>query len=274
LFTNRIDNLQRELKESPSRIVVVWANADVATNIIELAIEVGNILAPSFLWILVAANSTMEIADNPNVDQLSGMLMLRLVTPSLFDIPTNKQLLRDATAIWKKYDPQSYPTDERQIGIFELYAFDAAWLLILAIEKLCQQNPNTCLSFISTASCFSSRLVHSDQLNQIIQTMNFTGVSGYVQFQSNTTDRINSTIAHYIIDNLQPSTAHITKLQVVEVLKFNGSMTNIGRKSVPQWIESGPAIRWPNKSPEPPSAYARLQGTLVISQTILHCAFF
>jgi hypothetical protein len=260
LLTNGIDNLQRQLKESPSRIVIVWAN--VETEIIESAIKVGDIMAPSFLWILIATNLTMPIADNPNVNQLAGMLMLRLVTPSLFHIPTNTELLHQATAIWKKYDPQNYPKDATQIDIFALYAFDAAWLLILAIQRLCQENPSTCLSFTNTSSCFSSKLVNSNALNHIIQTMNFTGISGYVQFQSNTTDRVNSTIAHYVIDNLQPSAADKSKLQVVEVLRLNGSMTNSGDKNVPQWMESGPAIRWPSSSQEPPDDYAQLSGKL------------
>jgi ABC-type branched-subunit amino acid transport system substrate-binding protein len=205
LFTDRIDNFQRQLEESPSRIVLVWANANATTSIIELALEAGNIMAPSFLWILIATNSILQMADYPNVNQLSGMLMVRLVTPKLFYRPTNTELFYNATAIWKKYDPQSYPDDETQIDIFALYAFDAAWSLILAIEKLCQQNASTCLSLMNTSRCFASQLSKRNELNKIIQTMNFIGVSGRVQFQSNTTDRIDGTGAHYIIDNVQPS---------------------------------------------------------------------
>jgi ABC-type branched-subunit amino acid transport system substrate-binding protein len=262
LFTDRIDNFQRQLEESSSRIVLVWANANTTRKIIELALRVGNIMAPSLLWILIAPNSTMQIADNQNVNQLAGMLIVRLVTPNLFNIPTNTELLKNATAIWKEYDPESYPDDETQIDIFALYAFDATWLLILAIEKLCQQNPSTCLSLLNTSYCFASQLSNGNELNKIIQSMRFMGVSGRVQFQSNTTNRIDGTGAYYIIDNVQPSTMDIHKLQVVEVLKLNGTTMNNRRKSAPQWMESVHAIQWPSKSPEPPRDYALLKGKL------------
>ena len=188
--------------------------------------------------------------------------MLRSAIPNLFNIPTNKGLMHDAIAIWKKYDPQNYPLDETQIDIFALYAFDAAWFLILAIEKLCQQYPNTCLSFVNPSNCFGSQLVNHNELHQIMQTMNFTGVSGYVQFQSNTTDRINSTIAPYMIDNLQASAVDVNKLQVVEVLKLNGTITKVERDSTYQWIETGPIIRWPSKATKQPDDYALLKGKL------------
>jgi hypothetical protein len=262
LSTDRIDDLQRQLEESSSRIVVVWADAIATTKILELALEAGNLLAPSFLWILIAPNSPMQMADNQNVNQLSGMLMLRLVTPSLFDIPINTTLLHDAMAVWKQYDPQSYPGDETQIDIYALYTFDAAWLLILAIEKLCQQNPSTCLSSVGNSSCFTSHLVNSNELNHIIQTMNFTGVSGYVQFQSNITDRVDSTTAYYMIDNLQLSASDRNQLQVVEVLKLNGTLMSTDCENASQWMKSGPTIQWPSKLPEPPKDYTRLKGKL------------
>lgn len=259
LSANQIDNFPHQLEESPSRIVIVWANANITTKIIDSALEVGNILAPSFLWILIAPNSTMKIADNQNVNQLTGMLILRLVSPDIFSMPTNTELFHNATAIWKEYHPESYPDDETQIDIFARYAFDAAWLLILAIEELCQRNPSTCLSFSNTSSCFSSQLVNNHDFNEIIQTINFTGVSGHVQFQLNTTDRSDSVTSYYIVDNLQPSIADMNKLEVVEVLKLNGTTTmNIDREHTPQWMESDRAIQWPSRSSVPQRDYARL----------------
>jgi ABC-type branched-subunit amino acid transport system substrate-binding protein len=262
LSTDEIDDLQQQLEKSPSRIVVVWASVNVTTQIIQEALRAGNILAPRFLWILMSPNTTMLTADNQDVNQLSGMLMLRLVTSNLFDISIDTELLNNATDIWKEYDPESYPVDEKRIDTFALYAFDAAWLLILAIEKLCQQNPTTCLSYENSSSCFTSQLVNHEDLNKIIQTMNFTGVSGYVQFQSNTTDRVGSTMADYIIDNLQPLTKDSNKLQIVEVLRLNGTIMDIERDNEPQWEELDATISWPSHSPEPPTDYARLRGKL------------
>ncbi|CAF4497494.1 unnamed protein product [Rotaria socialis] len=57
LFTERIDNLKRQLEESPSRIVIVMAAGNVTTKIIRQSLEVGEVMAPSFLWILTASKT-------------------------------------------------------------------------------------------------------------------------------------------------------------------------------------------------------------------------
>ena len=260
LFTDRIENLRNELEESASRSVIVWADSNTTRKIIDLALREDDILAPSFLWIFIASNSTMQIAHYRNVNQLAGMLILRPVTPDLFSIPTNTSLLHEALTIWNDIERDSYPDNEKQIDIFALYAFDAAWSLILAIKKLCRQYPSTCLSFKNTSSCFTNQLVHGNELNHIMQTMNFSGVSGYIQFQSNITDRINSKIAYYVIDNLQPSAVDSNQLKVVEVLMLNGTTRGIDNDNTSQWIETGPIIRWPSNSSTPPTCYAQLKG--------------
>ncbi|CAF3881406.1 unnamed protein product, partial [Rotaria sp. Silwood1] len=131
LYTNSIDDFRRKLEESPSRIVIIWTDANAATKIINLALKAGNILAPSFLWIFTDLDSNMKFNDK----QLTGMLLIRPVTPQIFNVSTNTTLLKDAVEIWKNYDPQSYPNDETKIDSFALYAFDSAWLLILAFQE-------------------------------------------------------------------------------------------------------------------------------------------
>ena len=267
LSTNRIDDFERQLKESSSRIVVVWANANVTRKIIDLALEIGDIMSPSFLWILIAQNSTLQITENDeHVDQLTGVLMLRQAMPNVFNIPTNTTLMHDVLAIWKTYHSESYPTIENPLDIYALYAFDAAWFLNLAIEKLCEKLPQTCLSpYNHTDSCFASEFILRDELSEIMQTINFLGVSGYVGFQTNKTDRIDSTTAQYVIDNLQPSPIETSALLVIEVLKLNDTTINKHRKNQSHWMETGPMIRWPNGLPESPRGYASLKG---------HCTTF
>jgi hypothetical protein len=106
-----------------------------------------------------------------------------------------------------------------------------------------------------------------------MQTMNFTGVSGHIQFQSNTTDRVGSITAQYIIDNLQPSKNDSNKLEIVEVLRLNGTIIDMERHNEPQWEQSDSTLLWPSHSSEPPKSYTRLEGKLDLGLFIVcsHC---
>ncbi|CAF3594943.1 unnamed protein product [Rotaria sp. Silwood1] len=195
LSTDHIDDLRSQLEESPSRIVIVWADENVTTKIIQLALEAGDILAPSFLWIFTALHSKMQLKDK----QLIGMLLIRPVTPQIFNVSTNTTLLKDAIDIWKNYDNQSYPGDE-------------------------------------------------------------TKIDGYVQFLENATDRLTGSGSHFIIDNLQPSKSNTNELYAEEVLKLNGSTSNLSRDSTTQWISTLNPIRWPTHSGAKPDHYVPLKG--------------
>ncbi|CAF1105003.1 unnamed protein product [Adineta steineri] len=256
LFTDQIENFRHQLEESSSRIVLVWATSEITTNIIELAVKEGNILAPDFLWILTAANLRMQLNDK----QLIGTLLIRSVSPQTFDMPINRTLLKDAIDIWKTYDPQSCHDDDKQIDTYALYAFDSAWMLILAFQELCQQTSTDCSSLVNTSYCFDSRLINRKELHNIMQTMDFLGVSGHIQFHGNTTDRIMHDGLYFLIDNLQLSKANKGELHVVEVLRFNDSTSNINYKSAAQWTESENAIQWPRDSNIVPLHYALLEG--------------
>ncbi|CAF1973022.1 unnamed protein product [Rotaria magnacalcarata] len=274
LLTDTIENLRRQLEVSPSRIVVVMANANVTTKILHLALEAGDILAPSFLWILTAGNSSMSIPHHQNINQLTGILMLRLVPPHTFDISTNTYLLNEALNIWKENDADSFHQNWPQLDVFALYAFDAIWMLILAFQELCQQNATNCLSFENHFDCFANHLTAGNELHRILQTMNFTGVTGLVQFGSNKTDRVDGIGAHYVIENIQPPRANSHRLQIVEVLRLNGTKLNITRNSETEWMPTGNRIRWPRKWDEAPTDYALLKGKTLNITVYISPPFF
>jgi ABC-type branched-subunit amino acid transport system substrate-binding protein len=257
LFTARTNDFRRQLQKSPSRIVIVWATANVTREIINLALKAGNILAPSFLWIFTALHSEIEL----NNKQLAGMLLIRSVAPQAFNILTNTTLLKNATDIWKNHDPESYPGDEAEIESYALYAFDSAWLLILAFQEHCRWKPIDCGSLMNTTHCFDSRLSDRNELHQILQKIDFLGISGRVQFSEDTTDRLTSNGSHFIIDNLQLSKADTDEIRAVEVLTLNGNTSDLHHNSTTQWI-SKHSIIWPIGSSIAPVDYARLIGKL------------
>ncbi|CAF4965444.1 unnamed protein product, partial [Rotaria socialis] len=94
--------LKRQLEESPSRIVIVMAAGNVTTRIIRQSLEVGEVMAPSFLWILTVSNSLADIPNDQNVNQLVGMLMLRQVSPQAFNQLTETNLLNESLNIWEE----------------------------------------------------------------------------------------------------------------------------------------------------------------------------
>lgn len=265
LFTDQIKDFRHRLKESPSRIVLLWATANITTKIIQLAIEEGDVLAPDFLWIMTAPSSQMHFND----EQLTGMLLIRPVSPQAFDIPINQTLLNDAIDIWKTYDPESYTGNENYIDAYALYAFDSAWLLILALNKLCEEEPNDCPTLVNTSHCFSSSLTNREKLHDIIQKMEFLGVSGHVQFLENTTDRLVQDSSHFIIDNLQPLSRKRSLLHAVEVLKFGNSTSNMHCKTTSQWIEMDDEIEWPRGLNIKPLDYALLTSELRVVELYL-----
>ncbi|CAF4856953.1 unnamed protein product, partial [Rotaria socialis] len=84
------------------------AAGNVTTKIIRQSLEVGEVMAPSFLWILTASNSLADIPNDQNVNQLVGMLMLRQVSPQAFNQLTETNLLNESLNIWEEIDPHSF----------------------------------------------------------------------------------------------------------------------------------------------------------------------
>ncbi|CAF3896228.1 unnamed protein product [Adineta steineri] len=271
LFVNQFDNIKRQLEDSPSRIVIVMANANVTTQIIQFAAEAGNIMAPSFLWILTASNSSMNILANEHINQLIGMLILRLIPTDTVNISASTYLLDEALDIWEKNDPNSFHDNQRHIDIYARYAFDASWMLILAFQQLCQNNPTTCLSFENTSNCFASRLTAQKELHKILQTMSFIGLTGRVQFGLNSTDRVDDTGAYYVISNIQSS---MDGLHLVDVLKLNGTVLNTNRNCTTEWTNTTNSIQWPRKWDEVPTDYALLKGKTLNITVYISPPFF
>jgi hypothetical protein len=209
---------------------------------------------------MTATNSRMHLNDQ----QLAGMLLIRPVSPQAFDVPINRSLLKDAIDIWKTYDPESYNGDEKHIDAFALYAFDSAWMLILAFNELCQQTPSDCPSLLNTSHCFASYLTNRNKVHKILQTMTFFGVSGHVQFSEGRTDRLTEDGVHFIIDNLQSLKLKTYGLETVEVLKLFSNTKDTKRNYNAQWIQTEGDIQWPRGVDTIPFDYALIKGELKI----------
>ncbi|CAF4751126.1 unnamed protein product, partial [Rotaria sp. Silwood2] len=69
------------------------------------------------------------------------MLFIEPVVGSVVNASYNIELLHAAYNIWQKYENETYP-ESTNVDYYALFAFDATWALIKALEKLCSSKIN------------------------------------------------------------------------------------------------------------------------------------
>ena len=254
-------NLKTTLFNSPSRIVIVWADTIYTPTIIQYGLE-NEVIGPQFLWIL-SISVPLNTFNKSYYSNLVGMLTIEPAVGGKVGASTNTTLLNAAYALWLQYEPETFP-GTTQVNNYALFAFDAAWSLILSLQKLCSSPNNTsssCLSLTNTTSCYDPHLLNSDSFFNTINSINFLGVSGRVEFNNQTTDRINGT--YYIVQNVQPSANGAT---YTSVLQWSASS---------HWTASTQTnvIIWPGNSLVTPTGRPVLNGVILRIGVIISSAF-
>lgn len=240
--------LKHLLTSSSIRIIILWAEQSHASFILQNALE-ADVVGPVFTWILsdnVQLNSFKSIW----YPKLIGILIVQSVVGDVVSAPINRTLLNAAYDLWQKYEPESFPGSDN-VNYEALFAFDAAWSLIQSLQRLCSTITNrssSCISITNSSSCFSRNFINSTSLLNVINHNAFLGVSGPVEFSTNTTDRING--IYYVLNNVQDS---LNGLNYVPVLIRSDSSDWTSHKQ-------GNTIIWPGKSLTPPTGYAAIEG--------------
>ena len=240
-------DLKISLTNAASRIVILWAGATYTSIILQKALDVG-VLGPLFTWIL-STTVPFNFSNDAFSQNLIGMLTIQPVTGAVVGAPINTSLLTAAYNIWQKYDLESFP-GPLDVNNYALFAFDATWALILALQKLCSTiiNNSSCLSFVGSSYCFDRRFVNSDLLMNILSQTEFLGVSGLIKFSDNVTDRING--SYYYAQNVQPTSNGLAFVPVLDYSDPGNWKAYSGTNT----------IIWPNNSLIPPTGQAMLQG--------------
>ncbi|CAF3646426.1 unnamed protein product [Rotaria sp. Silwood1] len=241
-------NMKNSLINSPTRIVILWAESIYTYFILEEALY-SNVIGPYFTWILNSKIS-FNYFNKSDYKNLIGMLLIESVVGSVVNGPINIDLLNSAYNIWNIYENETYP-GSINVNYNALFAFDATWTLIKSLEELCssiKNNSLSCLSFIQSSFCFDYRFEQYDLLLSKLDRTDFLGVSGPIQFTNNITDRING--SYYSLKNVQPS---VNGLNFVSVLEY----ADPGNWRVP--ITENVLI-WPGYSLIQPTDRARLKG--------------
>ena len=246
-------DLKNILMNSPSRIVILWADSVYATLVLQNALD-SDVLGPHFTWIL-SVNAPLNSFHPMYHDKLIGILTVEHVVGSVIDAPINSTLLNAAYEIWQKYEPTSFP-GPKYVHSYALFAFDATWSLIQSLQQLCSSSSSSSssssyVSFTNTSFCFDRLFLNSSSLLNQINRNSFLGVSGPVQFSSNHTDRTNG--IYYIVNNVQQFD---TNLAYIPVLVTSNEYL---------WkpLSQPSAIIWPGRSLTSPTSYAKLTGIIL-----------
>ncbi|CAF4975258.1 unnamed protein product [Rotaria sp. Silwood1] len=197
-------DLKTYLMNSPSRIVILWADSIYTSSIVQNALD-SNVVGPLFTWI-ITSEILLNSFNESYYDDLVGMLLIEPVVASVVGAPYNSELLNAAYNIWQTYENETFP-GSTNVNYYALFSFDATWALIKSLEELCSSKINhsssSCLSFNKSSFCFNFRFNQYESLLSILVRTNFLGVSGFVGFSNNTTNRING--SYYILKNVQAS---------------------------------------------------------------------
>ena len=245
------DDLKNLLLSSSSRIVLVWAQTIYTELLLHSALR-NDVLGPQFTWIL-SSNIRLDGFDVASYNQLIGLLTVKAAVGGAVNAAFNDTLLSAAYELWKQYEPESFPGPDN-VDYYALFAFDAAWLLIETLHEFCptiNHASSPCISLVNTSVCFDRQLLNSTFLFDIIHNHAFLGVSGWVEFSSNKTDRINGT--YYIAQNVQQPSKNLKYFPVAAWSAENG------------WFSYAltSAIVWPGSTLTPPKGYAEVSGTVL-----------
>ncbi|CAF3757454.1 unnamed protein product [Rotaria sp. Silwood1] len=242
-------DLKNTLINSPTRIIILWAESIYTYIILEEALQ-SNVVGPYFTWILCSRIS-LNSFNITYKDNLIGMLLIEPVVGAVINAPYNVTLLNEAHKIWQEYENETFP-GSTNVDDYALFAFDATWSLIKSLEELCLSTINnfssSCLSFNSSSFCYDSRFIQSNLLLNQLDKTDFLGVSGSVQFGKNQADRING--SYYSIKNVQSS---INGLIYVSVLEYS----DLGNLRVP--LQEN-IIVWPGNTLTQSTDRASLKG--------------
>ncbi|CAF5009911.1 unnamed protein product [Rotaria sp. Silwood1] len=241
-------DMKNYLMNSPTRIMILWAESIYSTLILQEALKL-NLVGPYFTWILNSRISFNSF-NKTSYQYLIGMLLIEPVVGSVVNAPYNIELLNAAYNIWQKYENETYP-GSNNVDYYALFAFDATWALIKSLQNLCSSNitnSSSCLSFVESSFCFDNHFDESDLLLSTLNGIEFIGVSGPIQFSENVSDRING--SYYSLKNIQPSK---NGLNFVSVLEY----ADPGNWRIPI-TES--VIIWPGNSLTQPVDRAILRG--------------
>ncbi|KAG2717034.1 hypothetical protein I3760_03G154800 [Carya illinoinensis] len=182
---SEIDDLLVGVNLRESRVYVVHVNPDSGLTVFSVAKSLG-MMSAGYVWIatdwLPSLLDSSATADPDTMNLLQGVIALRHHTP---DGDLKKSLMSRLNNQKNK--------DIANFNSYALYAYDSVWLAARALDAYLKEGGNISFSNDPTLHDSNGSRLHlaslrtfdgGQQLLQTILSMNFTGVSGQIQFDS------------------------------------------------------------------------------------------
>jgi hypothetical protein len=159
-------DLKNDLTRSSTRIVLLWVMPTYASLIL-LAVLDCDVIGPHFTWIL-SSNVPLNNFNQTSYKKLNGILTVVAAVRNVVNASINTTLLNVAYTIWQQYEPESFSGWDN-INYYALFAFDATWTLIQALQQLCSITTNNpCIEFVDTSFYFDRCFLNSSSFYNII----------------------------------------------------------------------------------------------------------
>lgn len=177
---NDINDLLVGVNLMESRVYVVHVNPDTGLDVFSVAKNL-KMMTAGYVWIATDwLASVMDSSDSIKTDIIQGVLVLRHHTP-------DSNLKKGFTNRWKNLKYKS------TIGFnsYALYAYDTVWLLARALDIFLKQggdisfsnDPKLVTTNGSSLQLSALRVFNQGpRLLQILNSMNFTGLTGEIRF--------------------------------------------------------------------------------------------
>ncbi|MFQ6649840.1 hypothetical protein Gotur_023371 [Gossypium turneri] len=183
---SKINDLLVEVNLMESRVFVVHVNPDTGLNIFSVAKRL-NMMSGGYVWIatdwLPSYLDSREAVDPSTMNLLQGVVALRRYTP---DTNLKKRFI----SRWKNLKDKG-STGPGGFNSYALYAYDSVWLAAHALEVFLGEGGNLSFSNDPKLRDTNGTTLHLSSLRvfnggqQLLQTllrMNFSGLSGQIQF--------------------------------------------------------------------------------------------
>ncbi|KAG4170607.1 hypothetical protein ERO13_A12G157400v2 [Gossypium hirsutum] len=183
---SKINDLLVEVNLMESRVYVVHVNPDTGLNIFSVA-KALNMMGSGYVWIatdwLPSYLDSKDAVDSNTMNILQGVIALRHYTP---DTDLKKSFM-------SKWNTLKYKGSAGHAGFnsYALYAYDSVWLAAHALDGFLNEGGNLSFSYDPKLHDTNGSMLHlaslrvfngGEQLLQTLLRMNFTGVSGQIQF--------------------------------------------------------------------------------------------
>ncbi|RVW72774.1 Glutamate receptor 2.1 [Vitis vinifera] len=168
-----------KLMTMSTRVFIVHMLIPLGPGLFTRANEIG-MMEEGYVWILTDGLTDISSTLDPSViDSMQGVLGVKPHVPRLKELESFK--IR-----WKRKIQQEYPTNERfELNIFGLWAYDAAYGLAMAVEKLGPTNFSF-QKFITSRNSTDRDTIRVSQIGpnllQSLLSTRFKGLSGDFQF--------------------------------------------------------------------------------------------